>query len=87
MKKQGKRNWFDIVTALWAIALVAVALTWVASPAFARGGRGGDCMGICADEGYCEEEGGCKTGKYEGGQCGGECEEGGEWSCIFGAET
>lgn len=84
MSKQGKRNWFDIATTLWAIALVVVALTWVASPAFAGRGGGTDCMGLCANEGFCSEEGGCKTGAHEGGQCGGECREGGDWSCQIG---
>ena len=82
MSKQGKR-WFDIVTTLWAVALLVVAVTWIASPVFAFG-EGTDCMGLCAEEGFCEDAGGCKTGRYEGGQCGGECEEGGEWHCEIG---
>jgi hypothetical protein len=41
-------------------------------------------MGICAEEGLCSGEGGCKNGEYEGGQCGGECREGGEWTCTVG---
>ena len=79
-----KKNLFNVATTIWAIALVVVALTWVTAPAFAGRGGGTDCMGLCAEENFCAEEGGCKSGEYEGGQCGGECREGGEWSCQIG---
>lgn len=83
MRKQGKRSWFDILTTLWAVALLVVAVTWVASPVFAGDG-GSDCVALCVDEGFCDDAGGCKNGRYEGGQCGGDCEEGGEWTCEVG---
>ena len=82
MRKQGKRNWFDIATTLWAITLVIVAVTWVATPVFAGGGP--NCIGVCVEEGLWEDEGGCKTAEYEGGQCGGDCRDGGEWTCPMG---
>jgi len=80
VRKQGKRNWLDIATTLWAITLVVVAVTWIAGPVVAGGG--GPCsIGLCIDEDLCADEGGCKNAEYEGGQCGGDCRLGGEWSC------
>lgn len=76
--KLGKMKWFDILTTAWAIALLLVALTWVASPAFARPGSGGGeygCWSGCNR--FCEDSGGCdyvNTG--EGGMCRGYCEDG-----------
>ena len=52
-----KKTWFDIGTAIWAIALLVTALIYVgSSPAFA-GGEDLDCYLACEVE--CEEDGGC----------------------------
>ncbi len=75
--KQGKRNWFNIATTAWAIALVLVATTWFAAPAFAGRGGGGDadCTGICAD--YCGMNGvDCDYSSYGGGVCDVHCDGG-----------
>ena len=72
--KQGKRNWFNIVTTAWAIALVLVATTWFVAPAFAGGG-GPDCGGVCAD--WCGMIGSdCDYYYYGGGDCNITCDDG-----------
>jgi len=87
--KQGKRNWFDIATTLWAVTLVVVAVMWVSAPAFAGRGRGGgiDCMGSCVELRKCRGEGGCETAEYSGGECFGECGDGSSWDCGVALET
>ncbi len=73
--KQGKRNWFDILTTAWAIALVLVAATWFVAPAFAGGGGEVDCTSVCAD--FCSENGvDCDYGSYGGGVCDVHCDGG-----------
>ena len=72
--KQGKRNWFNIVTTAWAIALVLVATTWFVAPAFADGG-GPDCMGVCAD--WCGGQSSyCTSSSYSSGACDVFCDNG-----------
>jgi len=85
--KQGKRNWFDIATTLWAVTLVVVAVMWVSAPAFAGGGGGVDCMGSCVELRKCRGEGGCETADYSGGECFGECGDGSSWDCGVGLAT
>ena len=67
-----RKNWFDIGTMMWAIALVAVATLWVASPAFARGGGGGgpDCWLWCEE--VCQDDG-CEEASIPGDPCWGKC--------------
>lgn len=74
--KKLKTNWFDILTTAWALALVLVALTWAATPAFARpGGGGGDCVGPCND--VCDAHGGCDGFSLPvGGKCYVWCDDG-----------
>jgi len=72
--KQGKRNWFNIVTTAWAITLVLVATTWFVAPAFAFGDDV-DCTGVCAD--YCGENGSdCDYAYYASGYCDVFCDSG-----------
>lgn len=86
--KQGKINWFDVATTMWAIGLVLAAVVWVATPAFAGpggngGGDGPDCLGACAVLEKCSSHGGCFTINSGGGECWGECGDGTSWSCGY----
>jgi hypothetical protein len=85
--KQGKLNWFDVVTTLWAIALVVTAVMWVTTPAFAGRGEGPDCLGACSWFDECEGHGGCYTVHSGGGDCWGECGDGTEWECGYGGDV
>ena len=72
--KQGKRNWFNIVTTAWPFALVLVATTWFVAPAFAGGG-GPDCGGVCAD--FCGMLGSdCDSYSYSSAHCDVFCDDG-----------
>ena len=84
---QGKIKWFDLVTTVWAIALVVSAVVWVTTPAFARGSRGPDCYGACVWLDECEDNGGCYTARSGGGDCWGECGDGTEWECGYGGDV
>lgn len=86
--KQGKLNWFDVATTLWAIALVVTAVMWVATPASAgeRSRGGPDCMGACVGLDKCEDHGGCYTVNSGGGDCWGECGDGTSWDCGYYAQ-
>lgn len=79
--KQGKINWFDVATTLWAIALVVTAVMWVATPASA--GEDVDCYDACVSLDKCEDHGGCFTYNQGGGECWGECGDGTSWDCGY----
>ena len=83
--KQGTTKWFDILTTVWAIALVIATIMWVTTPAFARGG-GPDCYAACVALDKCEDEGGCYTASAHAGECWGECGDGSSWECGYGME-
>lgn len=85
--KQGKISWFDVATAVWAIALVVVATTWFAAPAAARpGGGGADCDGVCAN--VCPDDGGyCIDGWLEGNGCHIECSTGSDWIRLINCDV
>lgn len=75
--KQGKRNWFNIMTTAWAITLVLVATTGFFVPQEACAGEGGgfDCIGVCAD--FCGMRGiSCDYASYGGGVCDVHCDGG-----------
>ena len=76
-------NRFDVLTTLWALALVVTAVVWITTPALADGG-GPDCMGGCVWLDLCEDNGGCYTVNSGGGDCWGECGDGTEWECGYG---
>jgi hypothetical protein len=84
--KQGKLNWFDILTTAWAIALVVAAVMWVTTPAFARRGDGPNCYGACVYMEKCDGHDGCFTVDSGGGECWGECGDGTSWECSYGNE-
>jgi len=84
--KQGKINWFDVVTTIWAVALVVAAVMWVTTPAFAGDGGGPDCYGGCVWLEKCDGHGGCFSATGNGGDCWGECGDGTSWECGYGAE-
>ena len=72
------RSWLDIGTAVWAIALVLVATTWMATPAFAGFDEGAlDCGQCCAAA--CAGEGGCASSGGDEGGCSGSCMSGETW--------
>lgn len=86
--KQGTK-WFDVLTTLWAIALVIGTVTWMTAPAFAGeggngGGGGADCYGACVELGKCDGSGGCYTTSQHAGECWGECGDGSSWECGYG---
>lgn len=84
--KQGTTKWFDVLTTLWAIALVLATITWMTAPAFARGGGGPDCYGACVALEKCDGAGGCYTAGAAAGECWGECGDGSSWECGYGME-